>query len=521
MKKLLQYKFEDYDFDVSEIVYEYISYSADETIKNDSLIGKEDENISRVVIPIKFKPTLTSNQINYLSSFNAELFQNINDKVITNNNIFTKINKNSKNYFTYFHDKKNKELSLMFEKLGVSNSDKLIENLSEGFQLNVNKEIETDFHNFCKSNISYNKEDFISSDSLNFNVNNNMSAEWFLDDPSFNLNADPFVIKDVYDDIYYETACIGFLVEKFDENNKIITEKFYLIDNVFNPDNNNFDKEIKDTYVKYGKEYTYVIYPTFLTTMPGKNNYHEVESYLLCDSPYISKVLCKEYEKPEAPCAINFNLDKNKNLHMRWSRSFNYNIQNDIAGYMVFKRHKIEDPYKIVKIINFLNENDYFKLSNLNGIDASMIEQQPYHITEFIDTEFVEHKISIYTLCAYDAHGNFSNYSDQLSLLYNPVTKKLEVNLVSKSDAPLNFPNLNIPRNIKYFGYQESIEDVVPVVKNKTKFTLYSTPDFASYIDHDGNNQNLLKENYVFNIFKLENQKSFKDIIKIKNFNLE
>lgn len=520
MKKLLQYKFEDYEFDVSEIKYEYITYNVNETIKNDNLISKENNNTSRVNIPIKFKPTLTENQINYLTKFSVDLFENINDKSLSNKNIFTKINKNTKNYFRYFHDKKNKGLSLMFEKFGINNSDNLIQNLSEGFQLNINRESEEDFENFCKGNISYNTNDFVSSNDLGFNVNNDLSSEWFLEDPNFNLNAEPFIIQDVYDDVYYETACIGFLIEKFDENNKIIAERFYLIDNIFREGNSSFNKEISDTYVKYGKEYTYVIYPTFLSTIPSRNNYHEVESYLFCDSPYITKVLCKEFVNPEAPCAINFNLDKNKNLHIKWSRSFNYDIQNDISGYIIFKRHKIEEPYKIVKIVNFLNENDYFKLSELNGINENMIEQKPYHVTEFIDTEFVEHAISIYTLCAYDAHGNFSNYSDQLSLLYNPVTKKLEVDLVSKSDAPLNFPNLNIPRNIKYFGYQESIEDVVPVVKEKTKFTLYLTPDFASYTDHVGIKQSLLKENYVFNIFKLENQKSFKDIIKIKNFNL-
>lgn len=521
MIKLLQYKFEDYEFDISGIKYEYITYDIDETKKNDNLIDKEDNNTSKVNIPIKFKPTLTQEQLNYLSTFNAGMFSNINNKTISNKSVFTKINENSKNYFRYYHDKKNKGLTLKFEKLGISDTDSLIENLSEGFQINVNKEIEKEFENFCKGNISYNTADFITSDLLNLSSNNEISSEWFLSDPNFNLNAEPFIVNDSHDDVYYGTACVGFLIEKFDENNDLIAEKFYLIDNIFNSSNPNFNKEVNDTYVKYGKTYTYVIYPTFLSTIPSRNNYHEVETYLFCDSPYMSKVNCKEYDNPESPCAINFNLDKNKNLHIKWSRSFNYNIQNDISGYIIFKRKKLEEPFSIVKVINFLNENDYFKLNELNGIDERLIEQKPYHVTDFIDAEFEEHEISIYTLCAYDAHGNFSNYSDQLSLLYNPVTKSLEVDLVSKSGAPLNFPNLNIPRNIKYFGYQESIEDVVPVVKNKTKFTLYSTPDFASYIDHDGLSKSLLKENYVFNIFKLENQKSFKDIIKIKNFNLD
>lgn len=520
MKKLLQYKFEDYEFDVSEAKYDYISYDINEAIKNDELIDKSDNNSSKVTIPIKFKPTLTDSQRAYLTNFTSLMFESINNKKLTNNQIFTKINKNSKNYFRYFHDKKNKELSLTIEKLGIQNASRVIENLSEGFQLNINKELENDFNDFCKGLISYNKNDFIPSDTLDLTADNDLSAEWFLDNPTFDLNSTPIFTRDAYqDDIYYESACIGFLIEKFDDNKKLIAEKFYLIDNIFN-NTDKFDKIIEDTYVKYGKEYTYVIYPTFLTTMPARNNYHVSETYLFCDSPYITKVECKEYINPESPCAINFSLDKNKNLHINWSRSFNYNIQNDTAGYIIFKRHSIKEPYKVVKVINFLNENDYFKLNELNNIDENMIDKHMYHVTQYIDKDFNEHRVSIYTLCSYDAHGNFSNYSDQLSLLYNPVSKDLEVNLVSKSGAPLNFPNLNIPRNIKYFGYQESIEDVVPVVKNKTKFTLYSTPDFVNYDDHNGLNQSLLKENYVFNIFKLENQKSFKDIIKIKNFNL-
>jgi len=125
----------------------------------------------------------------------------------------------------------------------------------------------------------------------------------------------------------------------------------------------------------------------------------------------------------------------------------------------------------------------------------------------------------VFALATYDAHGNISNYSEQIAVLYNSINKKLKIDLISKSGAPLDTPNLLIPRNTSYFGYQESIEDIVPIIKNKRKISVYCTPEFVNITDVDNQKIKLLKENYIFNIFKLENQKSFQDTIKIKNFN--
>lgn len=519
MKKLLQYKLEDYYIDISNAAYEYIKYDVNEAIINDDIIDKENNNQNRVVLDIKFTPTITSSQRSYLSKFNKNIFNNLTSSRTSNEQFFLKINKHTKNFFRYYHDKKNADLTLMIDKFGIQNSDSLIENASEGFLINVNKDNEETFKSYCKSTISYNDKDFAKSKELNMTSENPKGVEWFIEDPNFDLNANPIYVNDVYDDVYYQTACIGFLVEKFDENNNMLASRFYLIDNIFRPNVNNFNKTIYDAFVKYGKKYTYVVYPVFLTTVPARNNYHVAETFLYCDSPYITHVECKENINPDTPTAINFKVDKDKKIYINWSRP--HTEQNDIAGYFVFKRYSLKEPYELVKIINFLNENDYFKLQSLRSFDSKIIENYKYHVTSFIDDNFNSHKVSIYTLCSYDAHGNFSDYSEQISVLFNPVTNTLDINPVSSSGAPLNFPNLKIPRNIKMFGYQESIEDIVPVVKNKTKFTLYSTPDFASYTTHDNVNVSVLKENYVFSIFKLENQKSFKDIIKIKNFKLD
>ena len=524
MRNLLQYKFERYKLDVSLSEYVYTQYNVNETFRSDEQIKREEILDSYVRLPIVFNMNTSTSQINYLKSKNESMFAALQDK-IENINVFNKINSYSRDFFRYYHDKENDNIKRVFEKYNITNNNKELfyRHQNTGYVLNVNKKKEENFLSLNKKNITYNFNDFKSHKNNILSSPITEGIEWFESNPTINLGMIPFSEKISYEDrnINNESVCVGFLIEKFSIDKKRLAAKFIynktIFDSLDSSTINNIEHNIIDSNVKYGKTYTYIVFPVFLVTIPKQNDYHVVQDILVCDSPYITEVSCKEFEKPNVPNKIFVNFYKEKkNLLLEWSRP--YNIEHDIKGYIVFKRSHLNEAFKAIGVIDFASSTDFFSINSINLENTKVIKTNE-HTNNFKDNDFNVNKISIYAICAYDAHGNFSNYSEQLLVIYNMITKKIEVELVSLSEAPLHLPNIHIPRNIKYFDYHEPIEDVVPIIKNKKKATLYCTPDFVEIENTEGTLDKLLKENYIVNIFKLENQKFFKDVITIKNFN--
>ena len=120
------------------------------------------------------------------------------------------------------------------------------------------------------------------------------------------------------------------------------------------------------------------------------------------------------------------------------------------------------------------------------------------------------------------SNGFVSNYSSQLGVKYNYASRKLEIDLVSRSGAPINMPNLLVERKTKYFNNDDKITTITPKCSNIKKLTIYATPDFATINTDDLQENNIYtyKEKYKINIFKLENSENFIDTIKIVNFNI-
>ena len=514
MKSLIQYKFEEYSLDISNAEYKYILYNRNETTKPDGDILYEGLGNSYVELPIELNIETSTSQKNYAVS-RLDVLRAL-DRNIGNFSIFNKLNEYTRDFFKYYHDKKNKNLKSIARKTDIA-SDDLILHQNKGFILNLNKDYEEHFKNACINTLTFNNEEFLSV-SDNVLGNNTLGLEWFERNPNFTLGMTPLQEVVSYDDVSLNNdvpVCVGFLVEKY-SNNKLLKKSFFLSDELRNSrEIKQIKKTIKDSNVKYGKEYKYVVYPVFLATFPKENDYHIVQDVLICDTPYIVDINCIETNPPEVPNKVLFHYTrKTEKLTIEWSRP--YNIENDIKGYYIFKRYSLEEPFMIAGVIDFTDPENIFNPSQTN-IDIDVIKSKN-HLLSFEDKNYNPNKITIYSVCSFDAHGNFSNYSEQLVLLYDYTRKKLLVDLISLSGAPLHLPNIHIPRNVKYFGYQESIEDVVPILKDKKKITLYCTPDFITIKDVDETSTTLLKENYILNIFKLENQKSFTDTISVRNF---
>jgi hypothetical protein len=527
-KNIIQHKFEDFYFNVSEKKYVYVNYSDDEASKDDNKIKNESatNSINYIEINIDFRSILTQEQIDYIDSLDRSFYENLALEENIDLSRFNKTNHLKNEFYEYYHDKDEETLSsntrIYLNKSNSLDNINMLESFQEkGFVLNLNKKYTEKLKSYSEDSIYYNENDFLSSEFVDADYTNK-SYEYFLDDPSFNLNGDHIKVNSSHDTVSYSgSICIGFLVEKFYEKNRL-TSRFLLNNNVFERDpastSLNYNFSLKDTHVQYGKTYKYIIYPVFVSSITDKVNYHLIKEYLFCYSPYAFKVTCVEKENPFPPHRLKFIYEKlNNNLDISWT--IPDSPTNDTAGYFVFKRHDLVNPFELVGVVNFSKKNHVFNPKDDLNIDLNVNIDYDIHVNSYKFKDYNPNKITVFALATYDAHGNISNYSEQIAVLYNSINKKLKIDLISKSGAPLDTPNLLIPRNTSYFGYQESIEDIVPIIKNKRKISVYCTPEFVNITDVDNQKIKLLKENYIFNIFKLENQKSFQDTIKIKNFN--
>ena len=67
----------------------------------------------------------------------------------------------------------------------------------------------------------------------------------------------------------------------------------------------------------------------------------------------------------------------------------------------------------------------------------------------FIDQDFDTSKVNIYTICSIDAHGLTSECSTQIGVVYDILLDKLIIDTISDAGAPIEYPNILIPRKTK------------------------------------------------------------------------
>jgi|13_taG_2_1085334.scaffolds.fasta_scaffold02130_5 hypothetical protein len=532
---MIRYNFNntlDFNFDVkSKFVYNF--YNTNEKNLDDNVIKNNSIN------PFSF----ASLEINYNTRYDERIQQykenidslfssifDITDKSLSSDEllVFNKMSDQEKYLNTVQSDILEEEINSINDYHNLSNESEFNSALSF---LKTNKKININ-RSFSKDFKEYNKNNIFVTDSINYNINSfeNLFRKEEIDFKnaenikiSENFRSFKTTSTTRYNSGFYY-ACVGILVEKFKiEENKSVKKDsvFYSSKKLFENVSSNLTVseffDIKDNAVQYGSSYFYSIYPVYIMTLPKKEDYFLVETFLVCDYPYITPVIeCKEIKRPTCPSNLSFKFF-NKLDKMRISWALSQEEQGDVKGYQVFKRESLKEPYTLVRQIEFFNEEDFYD-KNLN-IPFSVVEKAKTEKTEFYDNNFIKNKIQIYCICAIDARGYTSNYSEQIAVFYNEFDKVTEIDLVSTSGAPLHMPNLLIKRKTRFFNNDDKIVENTPYEKNVSKFTLYATPEMHSMIlDSDEDGIITLGDKYKFSIFKLENGKSFVSNINIKNF---
>lgn len=494
--------------------YIYNTYEENETSREENLI-KSNLNTSYINLGIKYIEEIDSFKENFIKNIDFTDLINFSNLENVDSSYFNFLNEHQYDYTRMKCEKSNKKLKQIISN-NTSNSvltDDFIGQVSYGNNFLVNNKYLGKIQTLISED-PFGEASEIKNNFFKTSKYTSITDSFF----NFNIGFKPFKETNSYTRNSRSILNVGFLIEKYIGNNKVSSN--FILNNKLNSNRIGLDSNlnIKDYYVNYGKVYTYLIFPVFYAVFSKEKDYHVNQHFLICSDPKIINIETKEYTRPDTPQALKIKYyNKNDSLYLSWSKP--ENKQNDIKGYHIYKRNDITEPYTLIGIIDFSIDTDFYTPTADSRFSNDIILKYNKNIMHFEDNNFSKDNLNIYTIVSFDAHGMFSNYSDQIAVLYNNVKKDLLVDLISLKDAPLHMPNLFMKKLTKFFNNDEKIETILPNVKNKTKLTLFITPDFSRFKDLRRQNYNTLKENYFFKVFKLENQSDFVDEINIKNFN--
>jgi len=311
----------------------------------------------------------------------------------------------------------------------------------------------------------------------------------------------------------------GLLIEKFilkDEEYEFLCAKFISKDK--NSSSLNLNSVYEDEAVKYGKTYRYVISNVYLYAQLDPNNRFIVNQYLVCDHPFVTdNVICKESEPPPPPVNLRFKVINSK-LEIRWDEPHDY--QYDAKGYQILRRDDVNESYTIIGQLEGHSEKDLYdpQESTVESVIHRTPDVVPY---KFVDNDYNKGEITIYAIRTIDAHGYFSDYSDQIAILYDPFEEKLIYDLICYSGCKRDYPNEKILLKSKFFKYNDNMIDNLPIAKKIKNVTLYVTPDYCK-IKRGGEEMKVLSDSsdikYKFTMFRLNDLGKHEKTLKFFRF---
>ena len=539
-----------------EYDFKYIVYEEKETLTNDLLINDITSDSSIDFLNnttkkyVEIKVSIESNNIvsssysktrtslidtplrrlprsidKSYSNINREYYDSINNKSLDESEIenFILINYLDNNLMYLIEDIDRKELENLIKFFNVDNNNNigLIDKLSKSKNSYISKEYHNKLKKIKNKSLLYTKRlsDNIDLYEKLFGKSNKKLSSF----KKLGLLSEELTNSYTFsEDNIKERVFIGLLVKKFYKESSDYKEtdcKFYFNDNFTE---STFNKVIRDDAVKYGKSYIYVIYPVYQMSIKFNTTESYKNTFLFCGIPSISEeIVCKENLRPPPPVGLDGSYNKNsKRFRLTWDLPVN--DQEDIKGFQIYKRHSIEEPFKLVVQLESHSINDFYE-RNENISDEQIIKKENTLFLDYEDSNFDTSKVNIYAICSLDAHGLVSNYSEQIGYLYDFLKNETIPDLISYSGAPLFYPNLMIPRKTIFIDNDEKLSTITPVLNNKKKFTLIATPDCFSYKKSTNSEQEDLYKSgeedfYTFSLFRSNNRSIFKDKLKIVNY---
>lgn len=512
--------------------YVYDRYDRDEFIQDDSQISSaltdtsesfSSYNLIEVTLNSNYMYTdnrndlLNNKKIDELSSY-LNLPNNIDKMFLTLENLNSKksyltLDVDFNNFISYYELVENRD------KIGYSNKTKRVcikDNFLNHYKVSNQK---SSFYSKKDDDVFSNYNLVFEEDSGFINHDRELNTGKFLGEYSVYNRRFTDQNQNVLERDFPERF-IGFYVVKYKrlsllntepEYNKIAT-KFIKVNY---PVQNN-KKIIKDRFVKYDSVYKYYIYPVYSLSLFSYDDNILQDQILVCGYPLITEdIHAIETKNPDEPVGPFAKVLKDTlNLSLSWEKPAE--SQEDIKGFKVFKRYSLDEPFVLIKEYrSHLNTDAFVDIHNVQG--ENIYSTPGILELSCIDEDFNTDKVNIYSVCSVDAHGLVSNYSTQIGVVYDILLDETSIDTISISGAPLDYPNMFIKRNTKYFDNEDSIISNTPVCNKKNKFSLYFTPDSLSVVSEtfevqsDENQVEHLFENetqYHVDIFRLNGQKN-------------
>jgi len=316
----------------------------------------------------------------------------------------------------------------------------------------------------------------------------------------------------------YRSRVVGYLIEKneVDEDGNVTILGPIAIENPLAGD-------AIDPNVMYGRGYRYTVrtvaYVEFsaINVYPGNESRNQtvVVGMLIASRPSkTTTAVCIERIPPPPPADLSFIYDGEKGgLVISWSLPVNK--QRDIKEFRIFRRSNLSSSYELLKNYYFNDSTTLTKTDEIPDPDAlvesdsSKLSTSLFQVTSgpsflFVDKDFDFRSSFIYSICSVDARGMCSNYSQQFRVTYDTFKSRIDFEYLSRSGAPLPYPNLYINNDL----FVDTIK-----VSSFDKLSVYFDPEYLTVKDSDDNDLNVISTSddnpaYKLSIINLDSQKS-------------
>lgn len=529
-----------------------------------SITSGYSSNKITINMPIRITDYLSDKT---LKNLNSNILNVSSNDLIQKIKAFENINLNLDS-IKYFNDRLTYEDKVV--SLYSKPSKKYIQKTIESYKLNVNNFNEIlntkEDENFKNSLVSnkYFKNIMINKKVNQYSTDDNLFKYY----STGNNNKSELILSEYVDDVYHFENHIDNIINFQDENvtdefdKKLIFEKFeyfsitpysnrqplytfafpvgFLIKkNIKRKDTNEILRNVSsqfvffdisnpvksivkyDNNISYSNYYSYDIQLVFCLSIVnnGENGEPFIYHYLICQNSYTDTwKRAIDYYQPEPPNALRAKyIYGSKKVLLQWDNPVN--PQNDIIGYHIYRRTKLNEPYELIKVYvkksfekykNFTLHADIFDTNDTNLVK---ILNSNSLLNEFIDDVDNINNLYIYTVCAFDAHGMVSNYSNQIAIRYSQIYNQLIVDNISLANAPRQYPNIYIRRKSILFNNDNLLFNFAPFFKNKKYLKMYFTPDTNQIKSMGNNGNNIINLNfnnvdYHLNILRLTDLKS-------------
>jgi len=249
-----------------------------------------------------------------------------------------------------------------------------------------------------------------------------------------------------------------------------------------------------DPNVKYGATYQYKVRSVALTQFEAleiasdgsKTSGCYVARTLIASRGVTTIVNCIDLVPPPPPDDVDFvyNYDAD---HLMFSWGFPVNTQQDIKKFQIFKRFSILEPFTLMSEYDF--DDSMLKQSSGENVDHRLVKKMRAGVSYYIDREASKDRLSggklpIYAVCAIDAHGLSSNYSEQFQVGFDIFKNKITLSRVSAPGAPKPYPNLYILDDL----FEDTIKS-----SGDDRIAVFLDPEYLTLYDEDGNDLSFLR----------------------------